>query len=336
VNWQGLDGTHVPLYLARSVDETPDLVEGEPLSDPLETFLADQEIVGRLHEPPIVLSIPDLIETDEDWMTRRQEFDLVLLDEALPERMRQYPPQSRARFYANWSYIEGLRSEELSRANRRAESSALRAEALGALALTLLGRQPELTDPIWKTILKTQHHDVYCFGATVLKDKTIGWLREAETAATRLAGSTAWAIISQVDHASGVGQPVIVFNTVPHAQKALLELEAEIADPLVVDNRGTSLPNEAVTLEDGTTRVRFVVETVGFGYQTYWVRSGGEQATVGEHNGPLTFENEFYRATLQTSGAELLGSESIQANQLAAMDSTGLSPSSRELHLRER
>ncbi len=347
VNWVGLDGSIVPLYLARTVDDTPDVNKDEAPSDPFEAFLTEQEIIGRLHEPPIVLSFPDLIETDDDWLARRQEFEFVLLDEALPERMRKYPPQSRARLYANWSYIEGLRAGELSRTNRRAETSALRAEALGALAYSVLGRAPASTDAIWKTILKTQHHDVYGHGKEELKDKAIGWLREAEAAATRLAGSAARAIISQLDHAGGVGQPVIVFNTVPHAQKALLVLEAEIADPLVVDNRGTSLPTEAIPQADGITRIRFLAETGGFGYQAYWIRSGGEEAAAEEHDGPLTFENEFYRATLQPDGtltslvlqqsaAEVLGSEATRANQLTAMDSTGLTPSNHELHVRER
>ena len=347
VNWLGLDGSIVPLYLSRTVDDTPDSNEDEEPSDSFETFLTEQEIVGRLHEPPIVLSFPDMIEIDDDWLAWRQEFDLVLLDEALPERMRKYPPQSRARLYANWSYIEGLRAEELSRANWRAETSALQAEALGALAFSVLGRMSESTDAIWKTILKTQHHDAYTRGAVELKEKAIGWLRESETAATELAGSAARAIISQLDQTDGVGRPVIVFNTVPHAQKALLALEAEIADPLVVDNQGTPLPTEAIPKADGSTRIRFLVETAGFGYQTYWLRSGGEEAAAEEHAGPLTFENEFYRATLQPDGtvtslalqhsaAELLGSEAIRANQLAAMDSTGLSPNNHELHVRER
>ena len=71
------------------------------------------------------------------------------------------------------------------------------------------------------------------------------------------------------------------------------------------------------------------------------------KSVVEEHDGPLTFENVFYRATLQPDGtvsslalqhsaAELLRSESIRANQLTAMDSTGLSPSNHELHVRER
>ncbi len=83
VSWHGLDGTTILLYLVRSVDKTPVLVKDEVIQDPFETFLTEQEIVGRLHEPPIVMSIPDLIETDDEWLARRQEFELVLLDEAL-------------------------------------------------------------------------------------------------------------------------------------------------------------------------------------------------------------------------------------------------------------
>ena len=55
----------------------------------------------------------------------------------LAERLRQHPAGSRARLYTNWSYLEGIRAEELSRCNLQAEREALRAEAINSLAWAL-------------------------------------------------------------------------------------------------------------------------------------------------------------------------------------------------------
>lgn len=327
VAWRGLDGTEVPLYLTTD----------EPHGNQLEHFLAREAIAGRLRVPPIILSVPDLINVDQAWLEERKDFDLVLLDQALEERLQKYPPRARARFYTNWSYIEGIRAEELSRNNWRAEVSALRAEALNALAFALVGRPAESTDCVWKTILSTQHHDVYCFCAPELRAKSVAWLQEAERDAMRLADDAAKAIVVQVDTASHAGQPVVVFNTVPHAQQGLVEVEVAVDSPAVVNKKGEAVPADSVRSQDGATRVRFVTEAGGLGYATYWISAGGERATEAAANGPVSFENAFYRATLQPdgaftslalkpSGAELLDPSVVRGNHLAAMDSTGLSP----------
>jgi hypothetical protein len=327
VAWRGLDGTEVPLYL--SMDN--------PGGDQLDDFLARQTIAGRLRVPPIILSVPDLIEVDESWLTKREAFDLVLLDEALEERCQKCPPRARARFFTNWSYIEGIRAEELSRNNWRAEVSVLRAEALNALAFTLLGRPAESSDCVWRTILATQHHDVYCFCAPELRDKSIGWLQEAERDAARMADDAAQAIIAQIDCQGQMEHPIVVFNTIPHTQKGLVTLNVAIDGPQIVDEQGKVRPFEAVSVEDSdSTQVRFLADVTGLGYATYWIRNGGECAPEKENEGPLTFENSFYRATVQPDGtftslvvnplgSELLDPDPVRGNQLAAMDSTGLS-----------
>ena len=351
VNWVGLDGTQIPLYLARSVDETPDISEDAVKGDPFEAFLAEQEILGLLHEPPIIMSIPDLIETDDDWLERRQEFDLVLLDDALRERLQEAPPRARVRFYANWSYIEGIRAEELSRANRQAEDAVLRAEALNALAYVVLGRTPHSTDAIWKAILKAQHHDVYVFAAAGLRKLAIPALQSATLDAARIANGAAEAIIKQVDRTGQTGTPLVVFNSVPHAQTALITLDTGISNPVVKDRLGKPIPIETTSFGDGKSKIRFLAQADGIGYQTFWMDADGE--TADEFAAPknqenvIKFENDHYRATLQPDGtfsslvllqsdAELLTTTSVRGNQLAAMDSTGLAPSNHELHVRER
>ena len=326
VSWCALDGTEIPLYLTIA----------KPRGDQLEDFIAREIIAGRQRVPPILFNVPDLIELDEDWLAQRREFDMVLFDQALEERLQKAPPRARARLYTNWSYIEGIRAEELSRMNWQAELGALRAEALSALAFTLLGRPAPPTDCVWKTILATQHHDVYCFCGPELKEKSIGWLREAERDARVLGDDAAQAIVDQVDCRKLRGQPLVVFNTTPHAQTGLVSVDVEATDPLVVDEQGAARPAEVVRIGDGgASRVRFLAETQGLGYQTYWIQEGGERAVESVCDGPLTFENNFYRAVIEPdgsfssliikpSGDELLDVAVVRGNQLAATDSTGL------------
>jgi hypothetical protein len=327
VSWRGLDGTEIPLYLTIA----------KPKGDELEDFVAREIIAGRQRVPPIIFNVPDLIELDEEWLAKRRQFDIVLLDEALEERHRKYPPRARARLYSNWSYIEGIRAEELSRMNWRAELSALRAEALNALAFTLLDRPAEATDHVWKTILGTQHHDVPCFCGPELKEKSIIWLLEAERDAKRMADDAARAIIEQVDCNGGSGKPLVVFNTIPHAQSGLVTLDVEEPGPVVVDENGQVVPVEVVPTGDGNaSRVRFLADVAGLGYQTYWIHGGGVRAAAQVCEAPLAFENEYFRATVQPngtftslvikpSGDELLDASIVRGNQLDAMDSSGLS-----------
>ena len=202
--WRGLDGSVQDLYL------------NEPKHNQIKDWLAFQGVIGLTHVPPIVVEIPDLIDVDEAWIEERSQADFVLLDRALIERRKAFPPRFHVRFYANWSYIEGIRAEELSRNNWIAEHSALRAEALNSLAFSLVNRPPDSTDPVWKKILTTQHHDVYCFCAPVLREKSVRWLQEAEAEAAQLVRAAAKAITSQVNTKAAGKHPLVVFNTIPN------------------------------------------------------------------------------------------------------------------------
>ena len=100
-DWKGLDGTLEPLYLEEpSHMRTPD-------------WINFQEMMGLTHVPPILVDIPDLIDVDEKWLQERSKADFALLDDTLEERYRAFPPRFKVRFYTNWSYIEGIRAEEL-------------------------------------------------------------------------------------------------------------------------------------------------------------------------------------------------------------------------------
>jgi alpha-mannosidase len=321
--WRGLDGTIEPLYLE------------EPSHMGIGDWLKFQEMLGLTHVPPVMVEIPDLIEVDQQWLDERAQADFALLDDALAARYQAQPPQFKSRFFTNWSYIEGIRAEELSRSNWQAEGSALRAEGLNALAFALLQRPAASTDPAWKQILTTQHHDVYCFCAPELKAKSIAWLHEAQQMTDQLADAAADALAAQVDTSACTGQPLVAFNPTPHELAGIVTARVPVANPLITDVQGRALPCE-FTPTSGGADVRFAASLPGLGYATYQVQAGGTQVADESCSGPFTFENDFYRATLQRdgtftalqlkpSGEELLRSAQ-PANRLAAHDSTGLGP----------
>ena len=254
--WRGLDGTVMDLFLV------------EPNHMPIKDWMNFQEILGLSHVPPIMLEMPDLIDVDEQWLQNRSQAEFCLLDDALEERRQAFPPRFQVRFHTDWSYIEGIRAEELARENWKAEVSALCAEALNSLAFVLLNRTPESSDPIWKKILTTQHHDAYCFCAPELQAKSIGLLREAEEEACRLANSAAGAIVAQVDTRGSDGQPIVVFNTVPHPQRGVVTVEVDGSHLSVTDLNGNALPCEVTPLPAGKSQVRFIADLCGFGYRT--------------------------------------------------------------------
>ncbi len=322
-HWRGLDGTQVDLYL------------DEPAHDRLPDWLAYQEMVGLTHVPPLMISMPDMIAVDEAWMAERSRANFVLLEPALEERRKAYPPRFEVRFFSNWSYIEGIRAEELSRQNWKAEVGALRAEALNSLAFALVQRVPESTDLIWKQILGTQHHDVYCFGAPELREKSIASLGRAIAAASQLSEHAALAVASRVDTSTVNGQPMVVFNTVPHAQTGVVEVDLDLPAPAVLDMDGRRIPSEALALPDGRTRVRFLGRLPGLGYTTLQFSSQSVARLDEMVEDLFTFENGFYRAAVRpdgsfsslglcSSGEELLTGDEAPGNQLAACDSTGL------------
>lgn len=323
-SWKGLDGTQIPLYLE------------EPSHRNIQEWIDLQEVFGLTHVPPIMVDIPDLIDVDDAWIQERSKADFVLLDEALEERLLSFPPRFQTRFYTNWSYIEGIRAEELSRNNFLAEISVLRAEALNALALNLLKRPADSTDPAWKKILTTQHHDVYCFCAPELRAKSIVWLQEAEAEAARLAKTAAEEIVTHLD-LTAHSQPLVVFNTVAHPQQNVITADVMGSDPVVVDSQGHAIPTEIISSVNGESRVRFLSGLPGLGYSTFQVNSGGVKSSQESLTAPFIFMNSFYAATitpdgtftslkLLPSGEELLSGGHTPANMLAARDSTGLGP----------
>jgi hypothetical protein len=322
--WVGLDGTKLPLYL-------------NPARLSVNDWVAEQTIFGLTHQPPILLENRDLPALDESAMEQHPQVEMVLLDEAFAKRIAQAPPEGQARHFTYWSYIEGIRAEELCRSNWIAETSALRAEALNSMAFALLKRPVESTRQVWKTILASQHHDAYCFCAPELREKAIGWLRSAALDTEQLSAGAMSAIAAAVNTQQHEGLPVVVFNAVPHAQAGIVSLAVAKKRPNVINSRGESLPAEVLSGADGSSTVKFLATFAGFGYETYWLSEGEPSVQETETNEAFFFENDYYRASVQAdatltsliikpSGAELLAHGPLAGNTLMAADSTGLSP----------
>jgi len=292
-DWQGLDGTRVPLYLHQPI----------PREMPLRETLAREVVLGRLSAPPLLIDLPDMIAIDDAWIEERKALEFVTLDAGLAERWEQSPSRGRVRLRTNWSYLEGIRAEELSRCSIQAEREALRAESLNGLAWALGLMVPVSTDSIWKTILKCQHHDVYCFSAPELRDKAIGWLAEAATKAAQVSTGAAEILISHTRTDSRPGQPVVVLSSFPYMQDGLVEVSTDIPNPVVYAASGDPLPCEALIQMGQKNRLKFAVRSHGFGFSTCWIRGGGNVPVAQTVTDPVEFENPYYRAVILPDGA---------------------------------
>ena len=145
--------------------------------------------------------------------------NVLFLDEALTQRIKEAPPRAKARIMSHWSYIEGVWAEELLRANRQAEEAALLAEAMVCMAHQAGKKHDHAGDlrVIWHTILKYQHHDVWWIEITDLRRKAIGYLQEVVEKCRGIMQDIAESVLERVyDH-------VAFFNGLPWKRTALID-----------------------------------------------------------------------------------------------------------------
>ena len=326
-SWRGLDGSQIPLYLYQPI----------PREMTLRETLVREFVLGRLSVPKVLMDLPDMIAIDDAWMEERSAVDFCTLEKALSELLMKSSKPPKTRLYTNWSYLQGIRAEELSRCNWQAEREVLRAEALISFAYILNRKPPESTDPIWKVILQCQHHDVYCFSAPELREKSIGWLRGAAQDAHDLSDRAVKAFLPLIQTNANTGDPVVVINTVPQAQAGLVEYVTPIQNPLVVDSKDNPVPCDYWQDSKGLTQLSFLDNAKGLGYSTYWIRSHQMKEPAGRSTGtPTEFDNQFYTAVInpdgtfssikiKPSGRELLDNSNGLGNSLSATDSSAIS-----------
>lgn len=321
VSWKGLDGSSVPFYLGRHERQDRDWRRREAL-------------VGLLHIPPVLVDIPDLVGMDEAWLARHSDEGFVLLDDALVERLGVAPPKVDTRIWSGWSYLEGIRAEELSRVDREAEDTLARAEAVGAMAQAVAGYASVDLGDCWLSVLKGQHHDAYCFSAPALRAQSIQQIRAAETNAAREEEQAASALGAMIATTDQEGCPILVVNPLPHPSRTVVEVNPEVGRS-IVDASGRTCSSDG---GGGERPTRFLAELDGLGWRVYFGRpfDNDAHAEEGRPSSAVTFKNSFYAIEIEPDGhisslrlsaigVELL-SDVRGGNVVTATDSSGVSP----------
>ncbi len=172
----------------------------------------------------LMSDIPDLAEIDRESFEKYHAlFDFVNLKDALDERFKSSPPEATARIYSYWSYAEGVWAEELLRKNKTAEEFAVLAEELnsmGRLAGLNIDRSTDIKEN-WKTILKTQHHDVSWIEVTDLRRKSINSLDSVVFNTKEIMSDIAEKLVGKGSNSMSV------FNGLSHSRKCIAELEGK-------------------------------------------------------------------------------------------------------------
>lgn len=285
VQWTGLDGTTLPFYLGKR--ESQD-----------NAWRTRERTVGLLHSPSLITGCPDLQAMDEDWLALRSGEDYVLVDAALDERVRETPPRGRARIWSGWSYLEGIRAEELCRDDREVVDLLLRLEGVQSLARALVGRDPASLQRAWKAVLRYEHHDAACFCSPGLKKRGVAELARVRAQALAEERTVLEALSEHVSTDGLDGSPLLVVNGTAQPIRAVVELatDGEAAEE-VFDAEGERLP-----VESGAGTTRLLAELGGLGYEVFFTRprpSGDRCVPV---NGAIEFGNDVYRAVIEPDG----------------------------------
>ena len=218
-----LDGTSIPVYLTPRASSHFEKDDAHDFDIPAEHAHNPDNVKWAISrdnfgQPPVWPWFPDMMEMQRERFEAISKFcDVQFLDEALTQRIKEAPPRAKARLMSHWSYIEGVWAEELLRANKAAEETALLAEALIAMAPRSSAAHAEQLHAIWHTILKYQHHDVWWIEITDLRRKAIGYLADAVEECKRLMGEVAEAVVRPSDN------HVAFFNALPARRTALVD-----------------------------------------------------------------------------------------------------------------
>lgn len=330
-HWEGLDGTRIPLYLSMPApSQSDEIIEvfqthGNPDVrkekfegiSPFEQFMERERQKNPVTVPSILIENPDMKRITEDYHARRAEkAGFSLLGDALAAEMKGARIESKARLFAYWSYIEGVWAESLSRQNRRAESLALQAEALSAMATAETGEQiPADFDRIWRGILSSQHHDIYWIETTDLKRQALSWLEKAAEESTDVMRKAMGEIARRVDTRwSRTSDTVLLFNSTPWARRSVeripMSFEPGRARGVrLFDAERRPVDSQSIVRErwdDGSIRSLEVLAAPGvpgLGYKAFSAElSDQESAAPAQPSASGTFENPWMRVVIQGDG----------------------------------
>ena len=289
INWKGLDGTMIPIWLkARGY-----------LTDRL---YANEVQHGEIKCTKLRVDMPDMKAVSAQWIADIERYcDFAQLDLALEQMIKENPPYSIGEIDSNYAYSEGIDAEELSRANVRAESAILSLEALESFIPA--GKQFDY-DSGWKTILKSQHHDAYWVGAPELRAKSISWLNDVTAAASDKIAALADTLGKRLPSASKGSQAVLVLH--PYARKHSSPVEVKVSDNKIAltNEKGRKTPVQMRSNSDGSTSAVFVASAKGLGYQTLFLNSQSKEMQVQQKSLSKShkFSNDFYSVNVERNG----------------------------------
>lgn len=180
----------------------------------------------------------------------------------------------------------------IKRMNRICEEALLSAERLAAVAQMLTGgpAPQEEIETAWHNVLFNQFHDILAGTAIpAAYDDSEGQLEESLRTAEDIQNDSLEAIAVKVD-TSGEGVPVVVFNSLPWARKAVVECELGFPGDeahyafAAIDPEGRKTPcNVEVTGEVGIEpwrKLTFVADLPPLGYRTWFLHPEDGQSRV--------------------------------------------------------
>lgn len=328
VQWTGIDGSRIPLYL------TQVLFEGGMTDQSLAPELC-RDLYGG---PPIKAYFPDLIEVESGWVERQiKNGEFILLDRALKKRIRQVPPDSQARFYTYWSYVEGVEAEALSRANAAATARLIQAEIMEALIGDTRLACPIDFRNLWKTVLKCQHHDAFWVGAPQLRAKSIRWLNDVkETCLSAMTERLRVFSRKLRFTAPGSAKPYLILHTYPGKHHAMASIPLDQTESEIDEVRsatGRRIPCQAVE-SDGQRKLLLSLPSQGVGYQVVYLCGSDKKGKLDREpiKKPLVWQNRFYRARVHPDGTfsslvlKKTNHEMLRTGQLRGNELRGQSP----------
>lgn len=210
VNAIGLDGSSIATHL-----------KSEASREHLWKMNYQLDLFGGIK---LMSDVPDLAEIDKETFEKYHAlFDFVNLKYALDEIYKTSPPQVTARIYSYWSYAEGVWAEELLRKNKSAEEFAVLSEELncmGRLGGLNMDRSLDIKEN-WKTILKSQHHDVSWIEVTDLRRKSIDRLDSAVFKTQEIMSDISENLVERGNNS------LSVFNGLSHSRICFAELQGK-------------------------------------------------------------------------------------------------------------
>jgi len=229
----------------------------------------------------------------------------------------------------------GLGGDRLQQAGTAAEGALLAAERLDAVARAAGGRGAGdrrrlwRLDSAWKRLLLSQHHDLHVCGPSLSKRHNSSTAEAgrrmavaAERSARRVAREALADLASRVGTSRLTGQAFAVFNPSPWRRREYLEIPLAGASQRLrlAGQDGGALPSQVVARSAGRSTHGLVIDLPPLGYSVLEAIAGeDEDERVGRRAGPAAFENPYYRAEMDASGA--LGLASADDRRL--VDSAG-------------